>query len=55
MDDRLRQDLLRFFSVYDSRTADLRSSLPLTIRKELDEEFSLLKASVLNRLEEESR
>ncbi len=46
---------MRFFAVYDSRTSDLRALLPTPIKKELDEEFDLLKQSVRNRLDEESR
>ncbi len=53
MNQKLRQDLIRFFAVYQARTAGLLTALPASAREELDEELGLLKRSVLNRLAEE--
>ncbi len=53
MNQKLRQDLIRFFAVYQDRTASLLTALPAGAREELDEELGLLKRSVLNRLAEE--
>ena len=58
MDAKLRQDLERFFRVYQSNVNDiLAQKLPtghaLLLSKELDEEFDLFRTSLMNRLSEE--
>ncbi len=52
MDTKLVQDVHRFFTVYQSRTADLISTLPPKARVELEEELELLQDAVLKRLRE---
>lgn len=54
MDYRLKQDILRIFSIYQSRTSDLAAKLPPAARSEFAEELELLKTTVLNRLSEET-
>ena len=60
MDSRLQQDLARFFRVYENDTLEilqkhLSPRVGMPIKHELDEEFELFKASLINRLNEESR
>lgn len=50
---KLMDDISRFFQVYQSPTEAILAPLPAHIRAELDEELSLLRDSVLNRLSEE--
>lgn len=58
MDAKLRQDMERFFRVYQSNVNDilvqkLPASHALLLSKELDEEFDLFRTSLMNRLSEE--
>lgn len=60
MDQKLRQDLHRFFHVYTDNVGDiLRESLPpqigIPLETKLNEEFDLLARSIMNRVEEEYR
>lgn len=55
MDQTLRQDIVRFFGVFNSRTEDILRQLSPSAKSELDEELSLLMKSVLNRLAQEQR
>ncbi len=53
MNSKLMDDISRFFQVYQSRTEAILAPLPAHTRAELEEELSLLRDSVLNRLFEE--
>lgn len=49
----LQNDLRHFFKVHRSRTEDIMKLLPQEIRKELEEELSLLEDSVLARVRQD--
>lgn len=53
MNDRLSNDISRFFLVYQDRTENLLAQLPANVRKEFEEELSLLRDSILKRIAEE--
>lgn len=55
MSDNLKQDLSRFFRIYQNRVENLTRLFPPPLRSEWEEEVNLLRKSVLNRVEEEFR
>ena len=51
----LKKDIEQFFRIFEGRTEKLLSSLPKPVKDELEDEIGLLKESIQNRLDEESR
>lgn len=51
----IKQDVDHFFHVFEDRTEHLFVRLPKPLRDKLEEELGLLRTSVQNRLDEESR
>ena len=49
----LKNDIEGFFRVFESRTEELLHPLSSSAKDEWDEEISLLKQSILNRLDQE--
>lgn len=55
MDQKIIQDIERFFSIYKDRTADIQKYLPPEGQAQFSEEIDLLKASILNRVHQSLR
>ena len=52
MDQRIQQELNRFFSIYRDRIEGIVAPLPRSAKEELEKELDLLRVSIENRLTE---
>ena len=50
LEQRIRQELNRFFNIYRNRIEGIVAPLPPTAKEELDKELDLLRISIENRL-----
>ena len=50
LEQRIRQDLNRFFNIYHNRIEGIVAPLPQTAKEELDKELDLLRISIETRL-----